>query len=196
MFTPAPVAEILDQVAAAFGRLEVRWYLFGAQAVVVWGRPRTSLDIDVTAESSLERFPAIVREFENLGFELRVRTGVSEFVARTRVLPFVHLSSGTPVDVVLAGPGLEEGFLDRAKPVSFGQRSFPVIAPEDLVVTKILARRPKDLEDVVGILSERARSLDLEAIRLALRMLEEALGQGDLLPAFEAELLRSRLSTR
>jgi hypothetical protein len=103
-----PLAEILGQLAAAFERLGVRWYLFGAQAVVVWGRPRTSLDIDVTAESSPEQSAELVREFAGGGFELRFRTGVAEFVARTRVLPFVHAASGTPVDVVLAGPGLEE----------------------------------------------------------------------------------------
>lgn len=190
-----PLAEILGQLAAAFERLGVRWYLFGAQAVVVWGRPRTSLDIDVTAESSPERSSDLVREFAGRGFELRFRTGVAEFVARTRVLPFVHVMSGTPVDVVLAGPGLEEGFLDRARPVVFGERSIPVIAPEDLVVTKILAGRPKDLEDVAGILAERAPALDLEAIRATLRVLEEALGQSDLLPAFETELLSLRHTT-
>jgi hypothetical protein len=190
-----PLAEILGQLAAAFERLGVRWYLFGAQAVVVWGRPRTSLDIDVTAEISPEQSSELVREFAGRGFELRFRTGVAEFVARTRVLPFVHVMSGTPVDVVLAGPGLEEGFLDRARLVVFGERSIPVIAPEDLVVTKILAGRPKDLEDVAGILAERARSLDLEAIRATLRVLEEALGQSDLLPAFETELLSLRHTT-
>lgn len=37
---------------------------------------------------------------------------VVEFVARTRVLPFLHQATGIPLDVVLAGPGLEKLFLD------------------------------------------------------------------------------------
>jgi Nucleotidyl transferase AbiEii toxin, Type IV TA system len=186
--TPTPVAEVLGLLAGAFARLRIRWYLFGAQAVIVWGRPRTSADIDVTAESSPDAAPELVREFEASGFALRIHRGVEEFVARTRVLPFVHRVSGMPVDVVLAGPGLEERFLDRAIPVAFGQWSIPVLAPEDLVVTKILAGRPKDIEDVRGILIERASALDLPEIRRTLRLLEEALGQSDLLPAFEREL--------
>lgn len=35
------------------------------------------------------------------------------FVERTRVLPMVHRGTAIPVDMVLAGPGLEELFLSR-----------------------------------------------------------------------------------
>ena len=190
MSEPTPVAEILGLLAAAFDGLRARWYLFGAQAVILWGRPRTSADIDVTIASRPEDSPRLVRELGERGFELRIHTGVEEFVARTRVLPFIHAASGTPVDVVLAGPGLEELFLDRAVAVALGDRSIPVIAPEDLVVTKILAGRPKDIEDVRGILVERSHTLDLAVIRKTLGLLEEALGQSDLRPLFEAELAR------
>ncbi len=71
------------------------------------------------------------------------------------------------------------------------QTTIPVISPEDLVVTKILAGRPKDLEDVRGILRERRASLDLGLIRETLRLLEQALGQSDLCPVLDAELDRS-----
>ena len=101
--------------------------------------------------------------------------------------PAVAQPSQLQLDLVLAGPGLEEGFLERAVQVDVGGVAVPVISPEDLVVTKILAGRPKDLEDVRGILAERSSRLDAGAIRAALRLLEEALGQSDLLPAFEAE---------
>jgi predicted nucleotidyltransferase len=59
---------------------------------------------------------------------------------------------------VLAGPGLEEQFLARAVLVDIGGVRVPVMSPEDLVVTKILAGRPKDIEDVRGILAERVSS--------------------------------------
>lgn len=40
--------EVLDQEG-------LRWYVFGAQAVVVYGQPRLTADLDVTLEASLER---------------------------------------------------------------------------------------------------------------------------------------------
>ncbi len=63
----------------------------------------------------------------------------------------------------------------------------PVISPEDLIVTKILAGRPKDIEDIRGVINERRVSLDVARIRAVLRILERALGQSDLLPVFERE---------
>src|SRR5438128_1463929 len=73
-------------------------------------------------------------------FRLRV-SNVDSFVAQTRVLPFVHQPTGMPLDVVLAGPGLEELFLERARPLDLGGVEVPVISPEDLLVTKVLAGR-------------------------------------------------------
>ena len=65
-----------------------------------------------------------------------------------------------------------------------------MISPEDLVIAQVLAGRPKDIEDVRGVL--RARGLDLDAGRIerVLGLLEGALGQSDLLPAWRA--LRAR----
>lgn len=191
MSASTPIAEVLSALAAILGRLHHRWYLFGAQAVLLWGRPRTSLDIDVTVELEPEAAPGLIDRLDEAGFELRIRSEVEAFVRRTRVLPFLHRASGIPVDIVLGGPGLEELFLERAIVVRLGGADIPVISPEDLVVTKILAGRPKDLEDVRGVLAERLGTLDLAGIRSTLAAVEAALGQSDLLPAFEAELARA-----
>lgn len=180
-----PLVELLTDVAAVLGKRAHRWYLFGAQAVVLWGAPRLTADVDLTVELDPSEAPSFVSEMERAGFQLRIQDPTA-FVARTRVLPFLHRASGMPVDIVLAGPGLEELFLERSLPVTIGGVEIPVISPEDLIVAKVLAGRTKDLEDVRGILSERR--LDLAQIRDTLRLLEEALGQSDLLPAFEAEL--------
>jgi len=70
-------------------------------------------------------------------------------------------------------------------PVDIRGMAIPVISPEDLVITKVLAGRPKDIEDVRAIIHERSASLDEERVQRILHLLEEALGQSDLLPVFE-----------
>jgi hypothetical protein len=182
----------LTELAGVLRHFGAGWYLFGAQAVTVWGRPRMSADVDVTIHLDLSRVPSFIEAMAGSGFTLRVRSGVEEFVARTRVLPFLHEPTRLPLDVVLAGPGIEEQFLARARPVDIGGVEIPVLSAEDLIVTKILAGRPKDREDVAGILRERGDELDLDRIRTTLRLLEQALDQSDLLPAFEDELAGSR----
>lgn len=183
---PAP-ADLLAALAGVLSALGARWYVFGAQAAIIWGRPRLTADVDVTVEPGPEDPARLVRALEASGFTLRVPEA-GDFVGRTRVLPFIHTFSGLPLDVVLAGPGLEELFLSRAVPVAMAGVSVPVICPEDLIATKILAGRPKDIDDVRGILRERAASLDLDRVRSTLAMLEMALGQSDLRPLFEREL--------
>ncbi len=81
-------------------------------------------------------------------------------------------------------------FLERCRRVEMVGLDVPVISPEDLIVSKVLAGRPKDLEDLRGILRERRESLDLEQIRETIGLLEQALGQSDLLPVFESALRR------
>jgi len=125
------------------------------------------------------------------GFPLRVSDPES-FLARTRVLPFLHQATGLPLDIVLAGPGLEEQFLQRAVLVDLEGFSVPVITPEDLIALKIFAGRSKDIEDVRSVLAVRMDRLDEERIRSTLSILEEALSQADLLPLFEAELARAQ----
>jgi hypothetical protein len=186
-------ADLLAALSAALGSLRARWYLFGAQAALIWGRPRLTADVDVTVQLDPEDPDRLVDALEAAGFTLRVSRD-ADFVRRTRVLPFAYGRDGLPLDVVLAGPGLEEGFLERARTVIVAGVPIPVISPEDLIITKVLAGRPKDLEDIRGVLREQLPSLDVEAIRGTLTLLEEALSQNDLRPLFEQELSRARRS--
>jgi hypothetical protein len=163
-----------------------RWYLFGAQAVIVWGRARLTADVDVTVFLAPDEPQTFVAAMEQAGFALRVRD-VGGLVRTTHVLPFVHAETDLPVDVVLGGPGLEEEFLRTAKRVEMHGIMVPVIAPEELIVTKILAGRPKDLEDVRGILRAQG-ALDLGRVRALLQTLETVLDRRDLLPLLAAEV--------
>ena len=161
-----------------------RWYLFGAQAVVAYGVPRLSADVDVTLALAPDDSERFVQEMDAGGFTLRVDD--PEFVRRTRVMPFVHTATGMPLDVVLAGSGLEEEFLGRAKTTDIGGVRVPVIDIADLVIAKVLAGRPKDVEDARSLWRVRGASVDRRRVLRLLRLLEEALGQSDLVSGFEA----------
>ena len=104
------------------------------------------------------------------GFVLR-GTASDDFIARTSVLPLVHSATRLPVDVVLAGPGLEERILDRAEPQALDGVRVPVAAVEDLVTMKVLAGRPTDLNDVEGMLRARRDEIDLDEVRRTLTLL-------------------------
>ena len=184
------LVEVLGALAQACSSLSLRWYLFGAQAAIAYGSARLSADVDATVELGARPVAALVGAMREAGFSLRV-SDAEDFAERARVLPFVHDASSMPVDIVLAGPGLEELFLERAQFQVVGGASIPTACAEDIVAMKILAGRAKDIEDVVAILAARRGELNLELVRDTLKLLEGALGQSDLLPALEAALARS-----
>jgi hypothetical protein len=188
---PPAITELLRALGGVLAALGARWYVFGAQAVLVWGRPRLTGDVDVTVFLDPEDPEAFVAAMAPAGFAPRV-PDVRDFVARTRVVPFTHVASGLALDVVLGGPGLEEEFLRTARRVDLGGVTVPVIGPEELIVTKVLAGRAKDLEDVRGILVAQAGALDLGRVRALLRAVEAALDRADLLAGFEELVRRAR----
>jgi predicted nucleotidyltransferase len=187
----SPVAELLGDLARGFAAAGIRWYLFGAQAAIVYGVARLTADVDVTA-----RAPADVAtsewlaKVERCGFEGRFTD--PRFIAQTRVVPLVHRVTGLPVDIVLAGPGLEDELLERAVIRTIDDIPVPVVEVSDLIILKVLEARPKDGEDVVALLAIHGDTIDEARIRRILSMFESALGQSDLVPAFDEALRRSR----
>lgn len=175
--------ELLEALSAVLDRWG-RWYLFGAQAVVSYGAPRFSADVDVTVQLDPDDPARFVRDMEAAGFALRIAD--PDFVQHTRVMPFAHVATGMPLDVVLAGSGLEEEFLDRAKTTVIGGTRVPLIDVADLIVGKILAGRPKDAEDARHLWRLHGSGARRRRIRRLLQLLEEALGQSDLLTGFES----------
>lgn len=187
----SPVVELLAHLAAGLQEIDAPWYLFGARAAILHGVARLTADVDVTV-----RLPdsttgdMLARALERHGFRLRVSE--PDFVARTRVMPFVHEATGLPLDVVLAGPGLEDQFFERVVIREVDGLRVPVASAEDVVVMKVLAGRPKDQDDVVAIAAAQGETLNERAVRTTLEALERALAQNDLVPAFDAALARAR----
>lgn len=187
----SPVAELLEDLGAALGTLGVRWYLFGAQAAILYGVARLTADVDVTVQAPAgQPVPTWMPTLATHRF--RPRFADPAFLAQTRVLPLVHEPSGLPVDLVLAGPGLEEQFLARACRLAVDDVVVPVVDVSDLVVLKVLAARAKDLDDVSVLLRVHADRIDGTRVRELLTMLEGALGQSDLVPTFERLQVASR----
>jgi hypothetical protein len=187
----SPVADLAADLSAAFDALGVEWYLFGAQAAIVYGVARLTADVDVTVRVP-ERISsaALAEALARRGYRLLVRD--SRFLEHSRVLPFVHEPTSLGLDVVLAGPGIEDEFFSRVTRHDIDGVHVPVADVTDLVVMKVLAGRPRDQEDVAALLRIQLARIDVERARATLRLLESALAQSDLLPAFEQALARAQ----
>lgn len=187
----SPLAEVLADLGRAFGAIGVRWYLFGAQAAILYGAARLSADVDVTVALGDRGVAELVAVLDATGFEARVPQPAA-FAETSRVLPVVHRPTRMPADVVLAGPGLEEQFLARVEARTIEDVVVPVASASDLVVMKVLAGRPQDLDDTIAVLRAQGNGLDPARARTTLRELERALDRRDLVAAFDRALAQAR----
>jgi hypothetical protein len=183
------VARLLADLAEALSEFGVRWYVFGAQAAIVYGASRLTADVDVTLDLGSRPAVDLLKALRRHGFAPEIPD--PSFIETTRVIPIVHRRTSMPVDLVLAGPGLEDLFFERARALRVGARKINFAAPEDLIAMKILSGRAKDIDDVESLLVARP-DLDTGVIRDTLRLAEMLLDQSDLLPAFEQLLARFR----
>lgn len=80
------VSDVLADLHALFQRHGIDWYVFGAQAVVVFGRPRQTADIDVTVDLAAGDISQLASILHDAGYAARV-DDLEEFARRTRAAP-------------------------------------------------------------------------------------------------------------
>lgn len=177
---PSPVAEILGALGRALDELQVGWYLFGAQAALARGSRRLTEDIDVTVLLGEVTPELLINRLQASGFSVRV-PNVEDFIAVTRVLPFVHDATMMPVDVVIGGPGLEELFHEASERLLIGDVLVPVPTAEHVIVMKLLAGRPHDLIDAEAV--ARTNEVDLDGVEELAGAIAESIGEHDILAA-------------
>jgi predicted nucleotidyltransferase len=140
-------------------------------------------DVDVTVELRDIDVLGLVAALSRAGFQLRMDFD-DDFLRASRLLLLVHTATSMPLDLLISSTRLHAEFLSRTRIIDAGGVRVPMMSPEDLIVTKILAARRKDLEDVRGVLREQT-ALDLGRIRDLLTQLEAALEDHRLLRRFE-----------
>lgn len=183
------VHDVLRSLGDALEGVGDGWYLFGAQAALLRGSRRLTSDIDVTVLPGTTSTPDLMARLHAKGFSLRI-PDADDFVKQTRILPLVHDASGMPVDVALGGPGLEEVFLSAAEPMQLGDAVIPVATVEHLIVMKLLAGRPHDLDDAEAMF--RAANPAIGPIESLVDAIAEGLGEDDVRDAWAT--LRDRVS--
>lgn len=176
---------VLADLARLFRRLRVRWYVFGAQAVIAIGAVRFTADVDVTVEVPSAGPKSIVSALSRGKFRLRDVPEVEAFIESSRVIPVVHVATAMPVDVVLAGTALEDAMFERAERKSVGGVEVPFVSLPDLIALKLLASRPKDIEDVRTIIRARPAGFSITDARRRVVELGAALDDSEMVAAFD-----------
>ena len=112
------------------------------------------------------------------GIEPRI-SDAEAFARKNRVLLLRHVASGTNIDLSLGVLPFEIEMVERSKALEVGPIMLRLPTPEDLIILKAVAQRPKDLEDIQAIAASHPE-LNKERIRFWLEQFGEALDAPDL----------------
>ena len=163
-----------------------RFCLIGGLAVVRWGEPRTTQDVDLsllTGSGGEEAFimPLLDR------YRSRVDDG-AQFALTHRVL-LLETDNGTGVDVSLGGLPFEESVVERASPFEYAPGCvLRTCSAEDLIVLEAFASRPVDWRDIRGIAVSQGGRLDVDYVKGHLRPPAELREQPEIMEQLEDAL--------
>ena len=165
--------EVLARFAGELKKRNLRYALIGGLAASMRGRIRATEDLDLILLSNLDEALSLVESLGDRGFSPLLED--YETVARSALLiPIIDRASGIQLDLAIGLSGFEQEVVERADPMILEGQEIFVATPEDLVVLKILAGRPQDLQDVKGIVEIHDEQLDWEYCLTAARRLESA----------------------
>ena len=169
MFQP-----LLERLALGIEAAGIPYMVIGGQAVLLYGEPRLTKDIDVTLGVGPDHLDRVVSLVGTL--DLEVLVDPEKFTRETLVLPCQDRPSGIRVDLILSYSGYEKQAIERARSVRIGHADVRFASVEDLIVHKVVAGRPRDLEDVRAIVRKNPK-LDRSYVERWLAEFSKLLGE-------------------
>ncbi|MCX6559411.1 MAG: hypothetical protein NTZ26_02745 [Candidatus Aminicenantes bacterium] len=142
---------LLGKIAAALNKHKIPYMVIGGQAVLVYGEPRATKDIDVTLGLGIEGLPRLLDVLKAAKFRCLV-PDVEDFAKKTMVVPALDPTSGIRIDFILSFSEYERTAIGRARRIKVGRAFVSFASLEDLVVHKMVAGRPRDIEDIESVL--------------------------------------------
>lgn len=137
--------------------------IIGGIAVSVWGRPRTTLDIDfvvLTDREGLDRFGA---RAERRGFHVDRQWAEWNPLARANQLRLIHRN--LRIDLLLPADEHDRHALLRRRLKGWHHSRLWFVTPEDLILQKLKVGRPRDFEDALVIFEMQKGQLDEAYLR-------------------------------
>ena len=139
-----------------FERLRISYALIGGLAVGVHGIPRPTHDLDFTIAIERGRLPTFFEAVVELGYDVphEFTTGWVDQVAGMPLVKARQWVAGKTidVDVFLAESRFQTSLLQRRARAEVEGISAWIASPEDLILLKLLANRPRDIGDIQDIL--------------------------------------------
>ncbi len=178
-----PLFEAALELQNFFTRRQWQFCVIGGLALLRWGEPRFTRDVDVTLITGFGREDEFITPLLSSGYRGRIPEA-AEFARRNRVL-LLDSPQGVPIDIALAGVPFEALVVERASLYEFEAGCLlRTCSAEDLIVQKLFAFRTRDVLDVETVALRQRGRLDWAYIETQLCPLAELKQQPEIMEAF------------
>ncbi len=158
------IEELIKKIAQCLDQDEIPYMIIGGQAVLLYGTPRLTRDIDITLGIDTDKFQLIEGVCRKLELTI-LSENPEEFAKETKVVPAEESKSKIRVDFIFSFTEYEAQAIKRTKKVLMNDYPVKFATCEDVIIHKMIAARAIDAEDVINILIKNSKSIDLEYIR-------------------------------
>lgn len=179
--------EILSRIGVSLTRHSLPYMIVGGQAVLLYGEPRLTRDIDITLGVGVDHIDELLDIVRELSLK-PLPEDTESFVRQTMVLPAFDETTGIRVDFIFSFTPYETEAIKRARRIKILDQEVCFASPEDVIIHKIFAGRPRDIEDVRTIILKNPE-IDIQYIKGWLREFDASSDKKDFLKTFE-EILK------
>ena len=158
------ITALIKRIARSLDEHNVPYMIIGGQAVLLYGTPRLTRDIDITLGVDTDQFLLIDNVCKDAGLKT-LPDDPESFARQTKVLPAEDPESRIRVDFVFSFTPYEAQAINRAQQVLMEGYPVRFATREDVIIHKMVAGRAIDQEDVKSILGKNKGVINLEYVR-------------------------------
>lgn len=152
----------LNAVQVIFKQFSDKGVIIRGVAASLLGKPRLTADVDAVIILPMKELPQLIEVAKQVGLFPCI-TDAEGFAHSHHVLLLRHKERGINVDISLGMWPFEIEAVERGVSYQAGESVIRLTTPEDLIIFKAVAHRPKDLLDIQEIIKSHPK-LDKQRI--------------------------------
>ena len=149
--------QAVHKIVSFLEKEKASYFIIGGLAVGALGEPRFTYDIDLSVLIQKDEIGIFLKRLQSASFKFDAREAIlsaSEFGS------FRFFYKKVQIDVILVSTDLEREAMRRSKKNLFLGKKIFFPTPEDLILFKLIAGRPRDLLDAEAIVTRHKNKLD------------------------------------
>ena len=162
--------DLIKKIAGILDELKIDYCITGGFAVSVWGRLRSTFDIDIVIKLRQEKIKLLAKQLRLLSKAGYIdELAAVEAVNKGGEFNYIHSDSGIKIDfwVIKKSDAIGKEELKRRKLKKIDGQKFYFISPEDLILSKLRWYKKggsdRHLEDIKSVL--KLAKVDLKYLK-------------------------------